>query len=183
MFLGRSTGESTETVVSAKKYLTSSKRSKEKIVANQSGNVVIPRKQGSMWRRPASKPGKPPRTHPSDVPGLDDFWLKKSIRFDPKNGVVFVNPPNKGWSPVSQTLPILLEEGGTADYSKLVRNVLEGYYVYKTNVNGETQVSYTPYFRKINSKHYQAHPRPFLKPALVKAADKLLKILENSIGK
>jgi hypothetical protein len=180
IFLGEQQGDSYETVEKAKKYLTSPNRSNDQIIQRGKKDVRSPKAQGRFLNRKASSAGKPPKSHKTITPGWRDHWLREGIRFDPKTGIVYVNPTRKNSSPETARLPALIEEGGQAASNI---NKLKGYYAYKTyQRNGKTMVSYTPIYHR-KEKRYQMKPRPFLKPALIKAADKLLEILENSIGK
>ena len=128
-----------------------------------------------------SQPGQPPKSHKTLQPGWKNHWLKEGICPDPKAGVVFLNPAHIDKSSErTKKIPELIEEGGSA-ISHIKK--LMGYSVRKKYFkNGNVTVSYSPiYSRRI--KRYQMAARPFMKPALIKAADKLLKILERSIGK
>ena len=184
MFLGRKQGDDTETIEQAKKYLNSPNRANEQIVVRDSKyNVRDPKEKGSHRHKKPSGAGKPPKSHKTDQKGWRDHWLREGIRFNPKTGTVFVNPARnaKGYpgAPVRK-LPALIEEGGNAlSHVK----ILEGYFVHKTHYkNGKATVSYTPkYRRKVKRYHMQA--RPFMKPALEKAAKKLLEILKRGIVK
>jgi len=171
-----------ETEVNAREYLNSPDRKKEKIVMRGSRrrSVRNPLEQGTFHirKRPATTRGKPPYSHKANQPGWMDYWLKKSIRFDPKEGIVYLNPANQKKGKGMNDLPQTIEEGGHA----VARwKVLEGYYAYKTYFkNGKVNVNYTPIYSKW-SKRFWMHPRPFLMPALKKAAEKLLKILKGNI--
>ena len=171
-----------EKTMDAKKYFSRPNRAKEQIVQRDTmKDVKDPKTQGSYLSKVSSQPGQPPNSHKTKQPGHIDHWLKKSIRFNPKKGKVFVNPLDRPQVfGLEKPLPQLIEDGGrTMSHIKK----LEGYYVHKKRFkNGKTTVSYTPaYSRKV--KFYRAKPRPFLKPALKAATKKLLEILENSIGK
>lgn len=166
----------------AKTYLSSPNRSNEKIVQRDTKyDVKEPQKQGSYRVKPHSHAGQPPRTHKTDQPGWHDYWLKKSIRFDAKDGVVFVNPVRGGRTyGMSKPLPLLIEEGGT---TVTAIKKLEGYYAIKKYYKGgNITVSYRPRYSQ-RVKRYHAKARPFLKPALVQAAEKLIQILKDSIKK
>jgi len=181
VFLGERQGDSYETVEKAKQYLTSPNRSSEQIVQRSVKDVRSPKQQGKYRDRKNSRAGQPPKSHKTTKPGWRDHWLREGIRFDPKAGTVFVNPAHidKG-DGRSKTMPLLIEEGGQA-VSRVKK--LKGYYVYKTyQRGGKIMVSYSPVYDE-KSKRYQMKPRPFLKPALVKAADKLMELLKDSIGK
>jgi len=176
---GKIVGEKT---MDAKKYFSRPNRAKEQIVQRDTmHHVKDPKTQGRYLDKKPSTAGQPPKSHKTLQPGHIDHWLKKSIRFNPKKGTVFVNPLDRQQVyGLEKPLPQLIEDGGrTMSHIKK----LEGYFVHKKRFkNGKTTVSYTPaYSRKV--KFYQAKPRPFLKPALQAAAKKLLEILENSIGK
>jgi hypothetical protein len=170
-------------VDTVKSYLSSPNRENEQVVQRDTmRDVRDPKTEGSYLQKSPSSAGQPPHSHKTLTPGWRDFWLKKGIRFDPKAGTVFLNPAHieKGYSQTSKKMPLLIEEGGDA-IAHIKR--LMGYAINKRYFkNGKTTVSYSPiYSRKI--KRYRMQERPFLKPALHKAAEKLLKILEGSIGK
>jgi len=166
-------------VIPAKQYWASPNRQNEKIVISDSKyDVRNPKTQGRYLRKTPSAAGKPPHTHKTTQPGFIDYWLKKGIRFDPKAGVVYVNPIDKKSVAVSDSLPQVLELGGPA----LVGfKRLEGYFVYKRHYkNGSVTVHYRPAYSR-RQKRYRMQARPFLVPAMKAAAEKLLKILERSI--
>jgi len=170
-----------EKTMKVKDYLSRPNRQNEQVVIRDSmRNIRDPQEQGRYVTKTPSAGGQPPKSHKTVQPGWIDHWLKKGIRFDPKAGTVYLNPAriDRGGSGRSKTMPLLLEEGGEAlSHVK----ILKGYFVHKTRYkNGKVTVSYTPnYTRKL--KRYRMHARPFLVPAMKKAADQLLKILEGSI--
>ena len=170
-----------ERTMDAKEYFSRPNRAKEKVVRRDTRkDVIAPKEQGSYLQKTSSRAGQLPKSHKTKQPGHIDYWLKKSIQHD-KKGKVFVNPLGRQQMfGLEKPLPQLIEDGGrTMSHIKK----LEGYFVHKKRFkNGKVTVSYTPvYSRKVKS--YQAKPRPFLKPALEKAAKKLLEILKNNIGK
>jgi len=178
-----------EKVAPAKKYLKHKDRQNEQIVQRDTKRDVRDLKtQGRYLEKKASAAGQPPKSHRTLTPGWRDYWLREGIRFDPKAGVVYVNPTRTkakpGQSPHSamrsKAMPQLIEMGGRAT-SHI--KALKGYFVKKKYYkNGKIKVSYTPIYRR-KIKQYQMQPRPFLVPALHKAAEKLIKILKGSIGK
>ena len=174
IFLGQREGGSYETVENAKKFLSRAKRAKEHIVRRDKKDIMNPQSQGKYRVKTPSAPGQPPKSYKTS-----NHWLKNAIRFDPKKGQVFVNPEEREdrWGH-SKTLPVLLEEGGSATSHV---KILEGYYAHKKYFkNGKVNVSYRPVYTH-KTKKYQAQPRPFLVPALLKSAKMLLEILKNSI--
>ena len=191
IFQGQRTGENDfEQVSKAKKYLSSPKRNGEnasiQTTSVQHEGLVrrqgLPSPKGSYWKKSASKPGKPPKTHQTDTHGWFDYWLKKSIGFDPQAGVVYLNPAGeKKKGKVKTYIPRMLEETGMSGTMNV--SYLEGLYAYKTRLpDGTVNVTYIPIWHQ-EKKNYRIKPRPFLKPALARAAQYLIKILENSIGK
>ena len=179
IFLGQREDGSYETVENAKKFLAKSKRSKEKIVLrNSRQDVRNPESKGKYIVKQSSAPGQAPLTHRVTKQRRPDQWLKKSIRMNPKKGVVFLNPISRDREHMH--LPGVLEDGGrTTSHIK----ILEGYYAHKKYFkNGKVSVSYRPVYTH-KKKIYRAKARPFLKPALHRASKKLIEILKNSIGK
>lgn len=159
-------------------HMASPGRGRERIVVSNKKHVRIPASVGSTLIRKKSKPGSSPNTHRTIQPGWKDFWLREGIKFSRPDGVVYVNPPHVNKTGTSRTIPQLMELGGPAmsNNRKLV-----GYYVRTRRlINGDVHVSYTRVYER-SSKRINIKARPFLKPALEKAAEKLIEILKNSI--
>jgi hypothetical protein len=182
IFLGQNADGTYHTEVDAKDYLSKreqKKRNERVVVRDSKRDVRNPQTQGKTRKKEASAAGAPPKSWKSDQKGMRDHWLREGILFDKEAGVVYVNPAwfDKGYGR-SKTLPPLIEDGGQAvsHTKKLI-----GYYAHKTHYkNGKTTVSYIPIYER-KTKRYRMQSRPFLKPALEKAAKQLLKILEGSI--
>ena len=174
IFLGQREDGTYETVENAKKYLARAKRANEKIVQRNKRDVRTPNARGKYREKTPSAPGQPPRSHKTS-----NHWLKNQIRMIPTKGVVFVNPAERDdRQGRSKTIPLLLEEGGLATSHV---KILEGYYAHKKYFkNGKVSVRYRPVYSH-KTKKYRAQARPFLVPALIQAASKLLEILKNSI--
>jgi len=170
--------------MTVQQYLNSPDGQSEQIVQDSHHGrscVRNPKTHNTYIEKKTGAAGKPPHTHKASQPGWIDFWLKKGIQPDKRNGVVYVNPSPPGKKGNNdQYLPIKLEQGGVV-HSESRRFV--GYTIYKHFFkNGKV----TTVWRKAFTKHVRnlrMKPHPFLRPALAAAAEKLLKILEGSIGK
>ena len=186
-------GRRTESV---KEHLAKPKRANERVVVHSNpgtgkkrstGNVREPQTTANYNKKTASQPGKTPHSHKSFKPGWPDYWLRKGVVFDKENGIVYVNPPHVNKSEMSQSIPQLIEMGGPAISYK--KNFM-GYRLRTRKFkNGQVHVTYKEVFwgdqprQPPKPRRYQMKPRPFLKPALEKAAKKLVQILKGSINK
>ena len=175
-------------------------------VAKKASDKAIEKATAYLWKvarnsvkkssTKQSAPGTPPKTHPTHKKGWKNYWLKERIWRDKKTGTVYVNPDRKPTEGASK-LPVLLEEGGTQQIivTRVVANRRN-----RRNTEGKNWIHYRSmesrsedeqkyikaYYdnitiRKRVTRTLQA--RPFLVPAMKKAAEKLLEILKGSINK
>jgi hypothetical protein len=168
----------------AKQFLRSPNRSKDKIVVRESKrDERNPQPQSTYLSKAHSRSGVPPKSHKAQKKGWYDYWLKKSIQADFKNGKVFLNPArkmNQKTNGLSKSFPQLLEMGGSA---KSVIRYLYGYYYYPFLFkNGKKTVAYTKIYKQ-KTKSYYFKPRPFMKTALMKSEKKILEILQRNLKK
>jgi hypothetical protein len=133
----------------------------------QCGAVTRRIARNSLRRSPnPSKPGRPPNVHGSDS------LLKKFIffTFDPGSFSCLVGPTRINSSMTAaagDTVPAILEHGGTTHFRG-------GSYLDTTSTTG-----------RVRRRMYAAvaryvQPRPFMEPALQKAADKYPRLFANA---
>jgi hypothetical protein len=178
---GRAVKDSPSVPVEA--YLADSRRAREQIVIRDSKRDTKTPQTKYTWKEyKTSTAGHVPVSHPSkNGIAKNDYWLRKSIRFDKKTGQVFLNPMWGGWKAgMDKPLPQTIEfGGGTTSY---VRTFLGYAVTRKYFKNGKVHVSYSKIYDKKQRK-YSAKERPFMKRASIQARPFIVKCLQNEIAK
>jgi hypothetical protein len=105
-----------------------------------------------------------------------NYWLRNSIRYDKKGGIVYSNPM---FAPRALPLPAILERGGSVESH--ARQNIEGYFVLtRTFGNGQRHITFKAKYphggRDVNIK-----PHPFMRPGLEKARGHLPEIYRQNI--
>jgi hypothetical protein len=167
----------------AEAYFNDSRRSREQIVTRDSKRDTTTPQTKYTWKEyKTSAAGHVPVSHPSKN-GItkNDYWLRKSIKFDKKTGQVFLNPMYGGWrAGMDKPLPQTIEfGGGTTSY---IRTFLGYAVTRKYYKNGKIKVSYSKIY-ETKQKKYFAKERPFMKIASIQARPFILKCLHNEIAK
>jgi hypothetical protein len=105
-----------------------------------------------------------------------NYWLRNSIRYDAKAGIVYSSPQ---FAPRALPIPALLEQGG-GTYSYQRKNI-EGYYVMtRTFKNGQKHVTFHAKYPK-GGRYVRIKPHPFMRPGLEKARPYLPEIYRKNV--
>jgi hypothetical protein len=182
-------GEHKEIDLSSKKIIPSEYYNQ--VASNQKNRVVkwrqggkrenrgvvrdVPEDFGAYSVRKGSLPGLPPYTWKIDRTTyggrnstFPDYWLKESILFDPKKGLVYSNPK---YGKKVLYLPQVLETG-TNPYS-YQKNYFSGYAVWlRTFKNHQTHIYFTERWRKGEKKKADGGKRPYMSYGLKQAVEK-----------
>ncbi|MDR1493962.1 MAG: hypothetical protein LBT05_14770 [Planctomycetaceae bacterium] len=109
--------------------------------------------------------------------GWTDFWLRKSIKFDAEEGLIYSSPAH-----AAKALPIpqILETGGTTRYNK--RHVV-GYQIIRREFkNGSVHITY---LEVVEGKrgYRNISPRPFMRPGAEKSRKQVQKTFADNTKK
>ncbi|MDR1493145.1 MAG: hypothetical protein LBT05_10540 [Planctomycetaceae bacterium] len=109
--------------------------------------------------------------------GWTDFWLRKSIKFDAGEGLIYSSPAH-----AAKALPIpqLLETGGTTRYNK---RYVVGYQIIKREFkNGNVHITYLEVVK--GKRGYRTiAPRPFMRPGAEKSRKQVQKTFADNMKK
>jgi hypothetical protein len=149
------------------------------VIRDDKRDVRKPLLQNTYRQQKSAPAGSPPYSHKTKQKGWQDYWLRKGVQADFRQGLVYLNPSriDKGYGR-SKSIPQLIEEGGTG---RVISTKLVGYYIFKRKYkNQKTKVSYSQIFSKRSWKyHFQS--RPFMKLALKKSKEKILQIFQKAL--